>query len=665
MKKIFIEFKNENGAFLKKVLALIIIVITISIITIPYISIAFSHKTSTIESKTNEDLVLDTNLAKQIKPVNYGDWAQYAVDLNDNETYTDDWKIFYNDGTTVYLIAADYLDNTKIPEEASMTTSGAYNAYWNEADNFSNKTGMADVATNVANQFMLKKYKNNEIYSEATDINSKATAILLDTNIWKDFALGFEGSFAYGSPTIEMWVASWNQKGYGKLYDDVLNEKFSYNHSICGFTKNTNGYGYRTGKIETIMEDVINVSSDAGYNDELYFPHTDKLDTSEKYWIASPTYREEKVSETCNYVVAECVFGDTDITVSKTGETIKAKDLKVGNNILYYDENTQKVEIGTVADIYVHEKAKDLIKYAFDDESYLQATSYHPIYTKEGWKSATERNNYPRPQVNDEVKTINGWKKITKIESTSGEEDCYDFAIQTKTGEKIENYFANNTLVQSSITYSDSNINNSQSGSIPPEGHFYTNYMMDCLVSCSYEGDIGYTQLNIEDSVTALRPIVVLPTSAIGFLDTNGIWHIGEERPTPTQEPTEAPTPTPTQAPTKAPTPTPTQAPTEAPTPTPTQVPTKAPTPTPTQVPTKAPTPTPTQAPTQVPTPKPTSTPAEVPNKPNNQPQDNSKVPQNNLPDTGSNVSILIIAIVVVTVLGVVAFIKYKKLIIK
>ena len=51
-----------------------------------------------------------------------------------------------------------------------------------------------------------------------------------------------------------------------------------------------------------------------------------------------------------------------------------------------------------------------------------------------------------------------------------------------------------------------------------------------------------------------------------------------EVTPTPTAEPTEAPTATPTTEPTEAPTPTPTTEPTEAPTPTPTAEPTEVPT---------------------------------------------------------------------------------------
>ena len=206
---------------------------TLLILLIVLNSIYFK-KVNIIEGNINYRLtkekkeIFDVSLAQKVTEQNYGDWAEYKVDLNDNGIYTDDWKIFYNDGTYVYLIAADYLDNSKIPNEAKMTAYDEHNAYWDASNNFAGKNGMSDVTDETAEQFMLTKYKKNAEYANVTDINSKATAVLLDTNIWKDFALGFEGSFAYGSPTVEMWVASWNQKGYTNLKDGVKKEENNY-----------------------------------------------------------------------------------------------------------------------------------------------------------------------------------------------------------------------------------------------------------------------------------------------------------------------------------------------------------------------------------------------------------------------------------------------------
>ncbi len=521
------KYKKENTLNLKKMLIIFTIIIMISIFSIPYISIAFFKNISTIASNVDDDLVLDTSLAKIINPTNYGDWANYPVDLNDNGITTDDWKIFYNDGTTVYLIAADYLKASKIPEEAGMTTNGEYNAYWKDDSNFAEKQGMGDLSTDVANRFMLRKYKNDIEYANVTDINSKATAILLDTNIWKDFALGFPGSFAYGSPTVEMWVDSWNQKGYGELYDKVVRETDNYTFSNCNDSYvhyyETKGYGYRVGTTENNPVENLNISADInGYNDELYFPHTSALGTTEKYWFATPTYREYQNSFMCPHQ-AECVFKDTDITISLDGSTKEAQKLHEGDTIVYYNIDTNSVEEGTIEKVYIHSNAKSFVQYTFNDGKELKVTDYHPIYTKEGWKSFTERNGYPKPQIGDEVKTIAGWKTITNITTFSGEENCYDFSVKKSNSEdNVNNYFANDTLVQSAIDTKPHETGDY--GSV-----LYNEFSMDCLVSCSYEGIVGGTRLNIEESNAAIRPIVVLPTSAIGCIDNQGVWHLGEE----------------------------------------------------------------------------------------------------------------------------------------
>ncbi len=55
------------------------------------------------------------------------------------------------------------------------------------------------------------------------------------------------------------------------------------------------------------------------------------------------------------------------------------------------------------------------------------------------------------PCEGDSVKALTGWKEITKIETYTGVEDFYDFSIVAKDGSKVQNYFANGALVQSSL----------------------------------------------------------------------------------------------------------------------------------------------------------------------------------------------------------------------
>ncbi len=147
---------------------------------------------------------------------------------------------------------------------------------------------------------------------------------------------------------------------------------------------------------------------------------------------------------------AECIMPDSQLLTSLDGKTILAKEIQEGQNLAYFDFTTNEVRLGTVSKVYIHKDATNFVKYTFDDGSYLEATDYHPIYTQEGWRSLTNRNGYETPQVGDKVKTENGWKTLTNIEEYKGLEDCYDFAIESKDGQKVNNYFANGTLVQGS-----------------------------------------------------------------------------------------------------------------------------------------------------------------------------------------------------------------------
>ena len=170
--------------------------------------------------------------------------------------------------------------------------------------------------------------------------------------------------------------------------------------------------------------------------------------------MSNEIYSQFEIEENQNYYgmhnPAECVYPDSEILIDADGKTTVAKEIKENDSIAYYDFNENVVKIGKVSKVYVHKEATNFVKYTFEDESYLQATDYHPIYTKEGWKSLTNRNGYEKPEEGDLVKTEEGWKKLTNIEEYTGKEDCYDFEIVSETGIKVDNYFANGTLVQGS-----------------------------------------------------------------------------------------------------------------------------------------------------------------------------------------------------------------------
>lgn len=213
----------------------------------------------------------EKTLAEGINATNYGDYINYKVDLNDDGDTTNDWRIFYDDGENVFIIAADYLPNTKLPSETDMgtDTNYPYSAYWPGTSNLT-RAGSSAISETIANKYMLS-WRNS--YSTSANNNIKAVAALLDTSAWSSFATGVNGAEAVGGPTLEMYVASWNAKGYTPLY--------------CN---NSTSTGYYLGNTSSPSTKYIDMSSDAnGYADTLYYPHTTSVSNCYGYWLASPS----------------------------------------------------------------------------------------------------------------------------------------------------------------------------------------------------------------------------------------------------------------------------------------------------------------------------------------------------------------------------------------
>lgn len=171
-------------------------------------------------------------------------------------------------------------------------------------------------------------------------------------------------------------------------------------------------------------------------------------------WNTQSVYLWENIIPGADYIMeftGACVFPNTNILTENNGQAILAIDIQENDNIAYMDFKDNTMKIGKVAEVYIHKNATDFVKYTFEDGSYIEVTDYHPIYTKDGWKSLTGRKGYSVPELGDEVKTENGWNKLAEIEIFTGKEDCYDFSIIAEDGSKVENYFANGVLVESSL----------------------------------------------------------------------------------------------------------------------------------------------------------------------------------------------------------------------
>lgn len=225
-------------------------------------------------SKLNEK----ASLASQITSANYGDYVNYSKDLGltlnlEGETTapTTDWRIFYKDGERIYLIAADYVPNTSSLlklSNAGMSVNGDYSVLWEEAPTTLSKVARKDSLFGItSNSYVLDESKGN----------SRCVSALLDTANWSNFVDSSVADYAIGGPTIEMYLNSWNAKGYMDITE----------------TSSSSDTGYKVNG-----STLVKPETDPGYSDNLYYPHKNTTTVGSEgcigYWLASPSAEGEE-----------------------------------------------------------------------------------------------------------------------------------------------------------------------------------------------------------------------------------------------------------------------------------------------------------------------------------------------------------------------------------
>ena len=116
------------------------------------------------------------------------------------------WKIFHTDGQNIYLIADNYISNQYKPKGKKGTnyssSNGTYGSNLNAAKDYA---GITDILSSLKTKW-LNKYTYTSTY-----YNMRATAYLLDTNVWSTFkdSAGY-ADYAVGAPTLELFTASYN-----------------------------------------------------------------------------------------------------------------------------------------------------------------------------------------------------------------------------------------------------------------------------------------------------------------------------------------------------------------------------------------------------------------------------------------------------------------------
>ena len=272
-----------------------------------------------------------SEIAKGINSGTYGKYVNYNINLGigDTSKVTDDWKVFYDDGTNIYIIAADYVPVSNTYLATAMTNTGAVsykNSYpycvkWSSGTSFKTykngttstaANGAADIFTNrpagtayLEGRGFLGFWKEQTTTSDYA--NAKMTASLMDTKAWEGFAGGLPTgvtgtAYAIGGPTVSMWMESWNVT--------YPSDKLYYNRASSA------GYCVKAGGQPSTSDYSISdttMKAKTGYNNTLYYPHQSALSNCTGYWLASPS-ANGTMSELyvwCNgYITEEYSFRD-------------------------------------------------------------------------------------------------------------------------------------------------------------------------------------------------------------------------------------------------------------------------------------------------------------------------------------------------------------------
>ena len=222
-----------------------------------------------------------TNITAQMVAEHPETYYGLKVTNYESKNGQNDWKIFYSDGTHIFLITGDYVDLSvanRLSSNTGMTKIGTkYRANWSSAP-----SSLQTVEDTVRTRFMATGYTLN-----SSNENSKCVSTLLNASNWESYKdNGNMAEYAIGGSTIEMWMDSWNKlcdKKYNKPSDKLYCNK-------------TNSDGYYVGTSSSPSDYIISsgvMRAKDGYNNSLYYPHHEQVSDGDKgcysYLLASPS----------------------------------------------------------------------------------------------------------------------------------------------------------------------------------------------------------------------------------------------------------------------------------------------------------------------------------------------------------------------------------------
>ena len=110
-----------------------------------------------------------------------------------------------------------------------------------------------------------------------------------------------------------------------------------------------------------------------------------------------------------------CFIKGSQVRITLDGVTKNIEDLKVGEQIVIYNEDEKKFELSTVSDIPRNNNVTDKATIVLENGITIEMNAYHPLLTIEGYHSLTGHEGLPLLTDKDILVTINGEIGIKQI----------------------------------------------------------------------------------------------------------------------------------------------------------------------------------------------------------------------------------------------------------
>lgn len=151
------------------------------------------------------------------------------------------------------------------------------------------------------------------------------------------------------------------------------------------------------------------------------------------------------------YGCSICCF-DAGTKITMADYSLKnIEDIVVGDEIISYNENTKEFEIDKVTNTIIKENSDDLVFIKLSNGAQIGMRAYHPLLTKDGWKSL-------RPHLAETLKDMHQEVlELTVGDSLIGIKDCPTI-VEIIKRETPANYNTYNFTVENNHNYIANNI---------------------------------------------------------------------------------------------------------------------------------------------------------------------------------------------------------------